>query len=199
MEGDPEAVAVAEAINLTIDDFATGWVEEPAEDDEETDTDQCFTTVDVEATTVGEAQTPSFSAETPDGEGGQAVSMETVVFDSPDTATAVLAEAATEEFAACAQGLLAEGSAEGTTVSLAPTIDDPPLAEESIGLAGVVEIPGEDGAVQRAQVDLHAIRTGPVVSFTFTLDIGETGESGFQQTLAELYTVIAGRQAAEVG
>jgi len=198
-EGDPEAVAVAEAINLTLGDFADGWVEEPSDDDEQSDIDECFATVDIEATTLGEAETPSFSAETPDGQGGQAVSMQTIVFDTPDTATTVLSEVATEEFATCAQDLLAEGSAEGTTVELVPTIDDPPLAEESVGLAGAVGLPGEDGTTQPAQVDLHAIRTGPVVSFTFTLDIGATPESGFQQTLAELYTVIAGRQAAEVG
>ncbi|HEV7720964.1 MAG TPA: hypothetical protein VGO60_06755, partial [Iamia sp.] len=116
-EGDPEAVAVAEAINLTIDDFAEGWVEEEhSDDDGDDDIDQCFTTADIEATTLGEVETGSFSAETPDGQGGQAVSMQTVVFDTPDTATAVLAEVATDEFAACAQGLLAEDSAEGTTV-----------------------------------------------------------------------------------
>ncbi|HMJ76171.1 MAG TPA: hypothetical protein VK507_09365 [Iamia sp.] len=198
-EGDPEAVAVAEAINLTIGDFAEGWVEQEPADEGDDDIDQCFTTVDIEASTLGEAETPSFSAETPDGQGGQAVSMQTVVFDTPDTATAVLSDVATEEFAACAQGILAEDSAEGTAVALAPTIDDPPLAEESVGVAGAIEIPGPDGTVQPAEVDLHAIRTGSVVSFTFTLDIGETPESGFQQTLAELYTVIAARQAAEVG
>jgi len=199
-EGDPEAVATAEAINLTIDDFAEGWVEEESDESEsDDDFDECFTTVDIDGTTVGEAETPSFTAETADGQGGQAVSMQTVVFDSPETATAVLAEVATPEFAACTQQGLTEDSTEGTAASLTPQVDDPPLAEESVGLAGVIEIPAEDGATQQGLADLHAIRTGAVASFTFTIDIGETPDSAFQQTLAELYTVIADRQAAEVG
>ena len=199
-EGDPEAVATAEAINLRIEDFAEGWVEEEQSDDGEgDDIDECFTTVDLAASTVGEAETPAFSAETPDGQGAQVVQMQTIVFDSPDTATAVLAEVATPEFAACVQSSLTEDSAEGTEASFAPTVDDPPLAEESVGLAGVVQIPGQDGATQEGRLDLHAIRTAEVASFTMTLDVGATPATGFEQTLAELYTVIADRQAAEVG
>jgi hypothetical protein len=199
-EGDPEAVATAEAINLTIGDFAEGWVEEePDETEGEDDFNECFSTVDIAGTTLGEAETPTFTVETADGQGGQAVSMQTIVFDSPESATAVLAEVATPEFAACTQQGLTEDSVEGTAASLTPQVDDPPLAEESVGLAGAVEIPGEDGATQQGLVDLHAIRTGAVASFTFTIDIGATPDSAFQQTLTELYTVIADRQAAEAG
>lgn len=198
-EGDPEAVAVAEAVNLTIDDFADGWAEEaPADEDGEDDLDQCFATVDIEATTVGEAETPTFSAETPDGQGGQVVSMQTVVFDSPDTASTVLSEVSSPEFATCAQQLLTQ-SEEGTEAVLTPAVDDPPLGEESVGIAGAVQIPASDGSTQDARIDLHAIRTAQVVSFTVTLDIGATPAPAFEQTLAELYTLIAGRQAAEVG
>ena len=198
-EGDPEAVATAEAINLQIEDFAEGWVEEEASDDGEGNIDECFTTVDVAATTVGEADSPTFSAETPDGQGAQVVQMQTVVFDSPETASALLAEVAMPEFASCVQSTLAEDSVEGTEAALAPTVDDPPLAEESVGLAGAVQIPDQDGAVQEGRLDLHAIRTAEVASFTMTLDVGATPATGFEQTLAELYTVIADRQAAEVG
>lgn len=199
-EGDPEAVAVAEAINITLGDLAEGWVEEESDEPEEEDEfNQCFTTVDIEATTVGEAETPGFSVETPDGQGGQAISMQTIVFDSPETATSVLAEVATPEFAACTQETFTSEAVEGTTAALTPVVDDPPVAEESVGLAGVVEIPAEDGSTQQGSVDLHAIRTGAVASFTFTLDIGETPDTAFQQTLAELYSLIADRQAAEAG
>jgi hypothetical protein len=198
-DGDPEAVAVAEAINIKLEDLAEGWVEEESDDSEEDNFSECFTTVDVVATTVGEAETPNFSVETPDGQGGQAITMQTVVFDSPETATAVLAEVATPEFAACTQESLTSETVEGTTAALTPVVDDPPVAEESVGLAGVVEIPADDGSTQQGSVDLHAIRTGAVASFTFTLDIGETPDSAFQQTLAELYSLIADRQAAEAG
>jgi hypothetical protein len=198
-DGDPEAVATAEAINLKIEDFAEGWVEEESDDDDGTDDgfDECFTTLDIEESRLGEAETPGFTFETPDGQGAQAVSMQTVVFDSPETATAALAEMATPEFATCTQDALGEDF-EGTA-TLEPVVDDPPLAEESAGLAGTVDVVLEDGSSQQGRVDLHGIRTAEVVSFTFTLDIGATPATGFEQTLAELYTVISDRQAAEVG
>lgn len=192
-EGDPEAVATAEAINLKLEDFAEGWVEEAEATDGGDDIDECFTTVDIAGTTLGEAETPTFSAETGDGAGGQLVSMQTVVFDTPETATAVVAEVGTPEFATCIQGTIAEdGDAEA---SLTPLVDDPPLAEESAGVAGAVQISQEDGSTVPAQADLHVIRTGAVASFTITLNIGETPDSAFEQTLGELYTLIAQRQA----
>ncbi len=199
-EGDPEAVATAEAINLKLDDLAEGWVEEQSDGSSSgSEFDDCFTTVDLEGTTLGEAESPTFSVETPDGTGGQVIAMQTIVFDSPDSASAVLAEVATPEFATCTQEGITQDSAEGAEAALTPLVDDPPVAEESVGLAGAVEIPGEGGTPQNGLVDLHAIRTGPVASFTFTVDIGETPDTAFQQTLAELYTLIADRQAAEAG
>lgn len=200
-EGDPEAVATAEAINLTIDDFAEGWVEEEdsSEGNEEDDFDQCFTTIDLAAVTLGEAETPTFTAETPDGQGGQVVAMQTVVFDTPDSAIAAQEELATQEFANCTQSGITGSDVEGVQASLTPTADEPPIGEQSVGVAGAVQIPGPDGEPQQGKLDLHAIRTANVVSFTLTLDIGETPSTGFEQTLTELYTVIAERQAAEVG
>jgi hypothetical protein len=84
---------------------------------------------------------------------------------------------------------------DGSSATLTPTVDDPPVGEESVGLAGVVEFPTDDGGSQQGQVDLHVLRTAQVVSMTITLDIGETPDTAFQQTLAELYTLIAQRQA----
>lgn len=198
-EGDPEAVATAEAINLTIDDFAPGWTEEAGDDTAgEDDFDECFTTNDIEALTVGEAETPTFTGETPDGQGAQVVAMQTVVFDSPESASAVIAELATAEFATCTQDGFVEDT-EGAQAALEPLVDEQPIGEESAGVAGAVQVPGADGSTQQGRVDLHAIRTAEVVSFTLTLDLGTTPDTGFEQTLTELYTLIAQRQAAEVG
>jgi hypothetical protein len=200
-EGDPEAVATAEAINLKLEDFAAGWVEEQDSSDgsEGDDFDECFTTIDLAQVTVGEAETPTFTAETPDGQGGQLVTMQTVVFDTPESATAALTELATQEFANCTQAGITGSEVEGVQASLTPLGDDPPIGEQSVGVAGAVQIPGEDGQAQQGRLDLHAIRTGNIASFTLTLDIGETPSTAFEQTLTELYTVIAERQATEAG
>ena len=51
-EGDPDAVALAQRINLTIGDFADGWTETPAEDDDGgANLDDCFVETDIEAVT----------------------------------------------------------------------------------------------------------------------------------------------------
>jgi hypothetical protein len=200
-EGNPEAVATAEAINLTIDDFAEGWVEEEdsSEENGEDDFDQCFTTIDLASVTLGEAESPTFSAELPDGQSGQVVGMKTVVFDTPESATAALTELATQDFANCTQSGITGSEVEGVQASLTAYGDEPPISEQSVGVAGSIQIPGEDGEDQQGRLDLHAIRTGNIASFTLTLDIGETPSTAFEQTLTELYTVIAERQAAEAG
>lgn len=193
-----EAEAIIEAVNLTIDDFADGWeAEEQGEDDSEDDIDSCFTTVDLEATTVAEGETPQFSAETAEGE-GQIVNMRTVVLDSVETAEAVVAEVGTNQFAGCAtDGFLSSFNEGGgdVTVELEPSPDDPPLAEESVGVVGAIQGTLADGTPVDGLVDLHVFRTADVVSMTLVADFGNVA---FEDTLTGLYTEIATRHAAEV-
>lgn len=199
--GDPEAVATAEAVNLKLEDFADGWTEEPPTDDADPDPiDECFTTVDFEGTKLGEATSNEFSVEAggANGDQGQAVSMETAVFDSPESATAVVEEVGTDAFAGCVNEYLSTQVLEGVEVQLAPVVDDPPVGEQSAGVAGAISVdPGDGSAPSQGLIDVHVIRTGSIVSFTLTLDT--LGDQTFEQTLAELYTVIAERQAAEAG
>lgn len=195
-EGDPDAVALAERINLSIDDFAEGWTESPAEaDDGEPDLDDCFVDNDIEAATVGKAETGTFSIDL-DSEAGQLVTMQTVVFDSLDSAEAILAEAGGEAFIGCAEDLFVEGFGDGTTVSLAVVSDDPPYTEESFGVAGDIVLTSPAGEQLFGAMDLHLFRTGDVISFTATLDLGDVG---LEATLGELYPVIADRHATELG
>lgn len=195
-EGDPDAVALAERINLTIDDFADGWTETPAsEDDDDSSLDDCFVETDIASVTVGEAESGTFSLEA--GErSGQLVTMQTVVTDSAESAEALLAEAGAEAFITCAQDLFVAGFGEGASSSLAVRPDDPPYTEESFGLAGDLVLPAPDGSQTFGAMDLHLFRTGEVVTFTATLDLGDVG---LEATLGELYPVIAERHATELG
>ncbi len=196
-EGDPEAVALAQRINLTIDDFADGWTETPAEDDDGgANIDDCFVETDIEAATVGEAETGTFAVEVADGDPGQLVTMQTVVLDGAGAAAAILAEAGTDAFITCVQDVFAEGFGDGASTSLAVLPDDPPYTEESFGLAGDIVLPTTGGGTVNGAMDLHLFRTGEVVSFTATLDIGAMG---IESTLGELYPVVAERHANELG
>ena len=196
-EGDPDAVALAQRINLTIDDFADGWTETPAEDDDGgPNVDDCFVETDIEAATVGEAETGTFSVEGADGEARQLVTMQTVVLDSADTAGAVLAEAGGDAFITCVQDLFVGGFGEGASVALSVRPDDPPYTEESFGLAGDIVLPTGSGVPVNGVMDMHLFRTGEVVSLTATLDLGDLG---IEATLGELYPVVADRHATELG
>jgi hypothetical protein len=193
-----EAEAIIEAINLSIDDFAEGWVaDEDAGDDQEGDElDSCFE-IDVESVTVADDETPQFSVETPDGR-GQLVNMQTVVFDSAETAEAVVAETATNQFTGCAADLflasLNQGGGE-VTVDLSPAADEPPLTEESVGIVGAISGTLADGSTVDGLVDLHVFRTADVVSFTLVVDLGDVA---FEDTLTGIYQEIATRHAANV-
>jgi hypothetical protein len=196
-EGDPDAVALAQRINLTIEDFDDTWTETPAEEDDGgANLDDCFVETDIEASTVGEAETGTFTFDAPDGQSGQLVTMQTVVTDSADTAAALLAEAGSDAFITCAQDTFVGGFGEGAAVALAVRPDDDPWTEESFGLVGDITLPTQDGGTADGVMDLHLFRTGEVISFTATLDIGLIG---IESTLGELYPVVAERHAAEVG
>jgi hypothetical protein len=194
-----EAQEIVDAINLTIDDFADGWTaeEQPEDGDDEGELDSCFTGVDVNETAVVEQETPQFSAETGDGT-GQIVNMQTVVFDSVETAEAVVAETASNQFNGCAEDLfLTSFNTDGGSVEvdLEQSADEPPLTEESVGITGAITGTAPDGTALEGLVDLHVFRTADVVSFTLVLDLGDVA---FEDTLQGLYTEIATRHAANV-
>lgn len=194
-EGDPDAIALAESINLTIDDFAGGWEAQPAGDDDETGSfNDCFVETPIRDVALGRAKTPTFTIDATE-DSGQLVTMQTVVLDSPETAEAVTAEAQGEAFVQCTTDGLVGNLGDGATGQLEVVADDPPVAEESFGLAGAVVIPSEAGSSQ-GLIDVHLFRTRNVVSFVATIDIGETGE--FESTIGSLYQAVADRHAANV-
>ncbi|HEX7133966.1 MAG TPA: hypothetical protein VF228_15425 [Iamia sp.] len=195
-EGDPDAVALAERVNLTIDDFDETWTETPPESDDGGATiDDCFVETDIEAVTVGEAETGTFANEVSD-EAVQLVTMQTVVLDSAETAASIVGEFSREAFAGCAVGIMQDGFGEGATAELALRPDDPVWAEESTGLVGDISVPNRDGTLVAGVVDLHIFRTAEVVSFTATVDLGDVGVEGL---LSSVYVAVAGRHQTEIG
>jgi hypothetical protein len=194
-EGDPDAVALAQRVNLTIDDFDETWTETPPDDDDGgQNIDDCFVGTDIEAATVGEAETGSFSDE-PSDEAVQIVTMQTVILDGLDTAEAVVAEFSDEAFTTCVADVMRDGFGDDAEASLALRPDDPAWTEESTGLVGDLTIPNGDGTPLSGVVDLHVFRTAEVVSFTATVDVGV----GIEPLLGEVYATVAERHATEVG
>lgn len=196
---DEEAEALAEAINLTLDDFAEGWTEEPADDDEGDDElNACFTEIDLDEVTVAEADSPTFQIGSEDGSQGQVVQTTTIVFADDETAESVMAEIPTNQFAGCAEDALVASVEEDNELidsGLDPVEDTGGLGDEAAGLAGSISFTN-DGTEYSGQLAYYFIRTGNVVSGISLLDIGDVA---FEDTLTGLLETVATRQASEIG
>lgn len=193
-----EALALAESINLTIDDFAAGWEEEPASDDDD-ELDDCFQDVDIDAVEVAQADSPTFSISSEGGDQGQIVQTTTIVVDEEASAEEIVAEIGTNQFAGCAEDALISAAEEGggniESSGIDPVEDQGGLGDESVGLAGSIVIVSADGSEAEGQLAYYFIRTENVVTGVSILDIGDVA---FQDTLADLLAEVASRQAANV-
>jgi hypothetical protein len=193
-----EAQALAESINLTLDDFADGWQESAAEEDDD-ELSECFQDVDIDEVEVAQADSPSFSFTHEDGERAQFVQSTTIVVDEAASGEAVIAEIGTDQFAGCAEdALIAAVEEDGGTIEsggLEPIEDQAGRGDEGVALAGDIVIVGADGSEAQGQLAYYFIRTGNVVTGVSILDIGDLA---FQETLTELLDVVVERQAANV-
>ncbi len=193
---DAEAQALAESMNLTLDDFENlgeGWEEEAAEDDDD-EMNECFQDVDIDAVERAEADSPDFSF-TQD-EQAQFVQSTTLVVDEEASGEAVIAEIGTNQFAGCAEdALIAAAKKDGVTIEsggFEPIEDEAGRGDEGVALAGDIVIVGPDGSESQGQLAYYFIRTGTVVTGVSILDIGGLG---LQETLTELLDVVVERQA----
>ncbi|HYI61428.1 MAG TPA: hypothetical protein VEW93_06440 [Acidimicrobiales bacterium] len=198
---DEEAEALAESINLTIEDFADGWEEEPAEDDddEEDELDACFEDVSIEDVELASVESPTFSVSTDDGSQGQVVQTSTIVVDEEASGEAIVAEIGTNQFAGCAEDALItsfeEDGGEITGSGLDPVDDQGGLGDESVGIAGAISFTSPDGTEADGQVALYFIRTENVVTAMSLFDFGDLA---YEDTLADLLEAVANRQAENV-
>jgi len=195
---DPDALALAESINITIDDFAENWTSEPSEEGEG-DMDKCFTDVDLDEVKLASADSDDFSIASEDGAQTQMVRMSTIVVADDAAAEAIVDEVATEQFATCISTYLtdamAESGADATVSELTPSTGGTDLADGSAGVGGTLSLAGPDGTELNGELGFHFIRTDNVVSAVMLLDIGTTY---FQDTMDGLLSTVVTRQAAEL-
>lgn len=192
-----EAQALAESINLTIDDFADGWAAEPPDDDDEDSAvTECFRDVDIDEIKVASADSPTFTIS---GNGrAQMVQTSTIVVDEEASAEALIAEIGTNQFAGCAEDALVasieENGGQVTGSNLDPVADQGGLGDEAVGIAGAVSYL-DGGDETEGQLAMYFVRTQNVVTGVQVLDIGDVA---FEETLADLLAAVAERQAANI-
>lgn len=196
---DAEALALAQSINVTIDDFAENWTSEPSEEGEG-EMSKCFSDVDVDDVKLASADSDDFSIASEDGAQTQMVRMSTIVVDDDADATAIIDEVGSEAFATCIStyltDALAESGADVTVSELTATADGTDLADGSAGVTGTLAVTGPDGSELSGELGFHFVRTANVVSAVMLLDIGTPY---FQDTMDGLLQTVADRQAAEIG
>jgi hypothetical protein len=194
-EGDDgDALARAEAANITIDDLPDGWTGEPPEVEENTAFDRC-TDLDLDADTVAKAQSDHFEFVT--GDGGQlTVSSTSGVLSGEDEATAMVDEFADAAFADCVtEALRTDLGATDMTGSLAvaPADELPDLADQTGGMGGAFTITDPtSGETIQLQTAVLAIRTGDLVTTVSVAAVDTEGDGELFESLAGL---VAERQA----
>lgn len=191
-EDSSEAEALAEAVTLTENDFASDWTSTPDEQDEETLLD-CFSDVDLDSSLLAQFTSPGFSQEATDALIG--VSSIGMVLSDADEATTLMDEAGTNQYAGCALDFLSQdGSLEGTDLNPAP--EGPPVGDQSVALTGVFTVTDDDGSTLDGELYVAFIRTDAVVS---GLSVFSVGETDFATVVDETTAIIGDKQAAEVG
>lgn len=182
-----EAAAIPDAVDLTLEDvteYDPTFVEDPADDDEEDDGfDDCFAEVD-DLETIAEGDGRAFEAEL------AYTASATTVMAREDDAIAAVDTFGSEPFRACFEGYLSE---EGLTAQIDAYPSGARFGDQWAILAGSLEAEGMSFGVE-----LHVVRTGPVLTLFMHLDLGDSGEAT-AYVVDGLLTLIDERQTAAVG
>lgn len=153
----------AEAANLVIDDFPTGWEHLPPAEGDAGPLETC-STVDLDTHLMGLYRSDSFSTSVDPGT--LQVSTSASVLDTVEAATDVLADFRTDTFVACVDGLF-NGSTDTyeRTGTLTRNETAPDLGEEAVALSGDYVISPLDGTPDHTvTLVVVAVRTGDVVT-----------------------------------
>jgi hypothetical protein len=162
---DADAMARAEAANLTIDDLPDGWNATPNGGDDDGSIFDVCGDIDLDAVTVAKANSDNFETTTADG-GAISISTTSGVFASEGDATAMVDTLADQAFADCASGtfldtLATDGVEGGLTAAQASELPD--VADQIGSIGGQFTITAAEGD-SGISVIVVAIRTGDLVT-----------------------------------
>lgn len=190
-----EAEALAESLNLTIEDMGDGWQADDSESDSEGGVSECYQDVDLDAIEVAQADSPQFTTSSLDGSQGQVVQTSTIVLDEEASAEAIMAEIGDDRFADCVDDVLVDsiGAGGGQVIDSGIVVveDQGGLGDASGGLAGAISLMTGGNQID-GQLALYFIRTDNVITGVQVLDLGGMG---FEETLGDLLDLVDKRHA----
>jgi len=175
-----DAQARAEAVQLTEDDFPTGWSAEPADetDDDPSPIDECDPSFADDSDEIGSFMNDDFVNGDVDNMDGTFFSLETKVFVDEDAAVAALAPFADDEVISCMNdGLIESMASDSVTMSGELVADDSydiTTADETQGAYGEYTLSGADGSEVKFLVVVVLIRTGDIASNVTIMSIGDS-------------------------
>lgn len=182
---------IAEAVNLTIDDFPSDWTAEASDDDDDgLDVSECFVDSDLAGNTLAEADSDSFSQEQESGDTALVVGSTGIVTSGVGVASTVLGEATRAAFSDCVLGQFEDSLAgDGilvTYASLDYASGAPTDAEQVIALNGAIGLEDASGTTHEAELSMWLHRQGAVIAGVSVLDIGDTDFAGWVDTANEI-------------
>jgi hypothetical protein len=174
---DEDALARAEAIDLTVSDFPDGWEAVPVEDEDvESPLDACDPSFTDDSTELAAFRDDDFVLGDLDVGDGTNVAVETKVFTSEDDAVAAIAPFGDEAVLACVdEALKGQFGADGAnTIEGEFTADDYPstLVDETVAASAEYTITGSDGSTQQLLVAVLLLRTGDLATQLLILSVG---------------------------
>lgn len=153
----------AEAANLVIDDFPTGWEHLPPAEGDVGPLETC-TSVDLDTHLMGLYRSDSFS--TTVDPGTLKISSSATVLDDVESATEVMTDMATDRFVSCINDLFVQTTDTlEITGGLAVNESAPSLGDQAVALSGDFTVsPLDDSPDHPLTMAVVAIRTGDMIS-----------------------------------
>jgi hypothetical protein len=195
---DPEAIA--QAVNLTADDFTSDWTAEP-NDDEEDDLDVtlCFVDSDLAGNTLAEADSDGFSQESDTAV--IQVGSTGIVTSGVGVASTILGEATRSAFSECVldqfeASVTEDGDFTFTGGSLVPASGGSTSAEQVVVLSGDLSIQDTAGTAYDFQLSMQLHRQGEVIAGVSVLSLGDTD---FDAVVASSNRIVGERLVEVVG
>lgn len=186
-----EAMEQAQALNLTIDDFPSGWQNLPPAEGEIGVVEVC-STVDLDAHRVAQARSDAFSYSIEPGT--LQASTAVTILDDEAAATALIADFRTDSFVQCAtEQLSRDTDTYSIDGALSRNDSAPDLADEAVALSGdFVVTPADDSPDHTLGAIVVAVRRGDTV-VTFSTSAIDRGLD--EETVRSLLTTIDERLA----
>jgi hypothetical protein len=169
-----EAQAMAETVDITIDDFPDGWESAPHQDDPDPDLITTCSEFDLEDASLAVHETEDFSIGDLSANDGQSIQISTRAFVDEETATSILDVIPEDDFIACANDELEKTFGVGSVEGEVEAREFDGIGDQTEGFSGELEVTDStSGDTVTVQLAFIAIRTGSLTTGLSAVGVGQ--------------------------